>query len=105
MFKNLELLPTSNVHVVTAANLISRYMGGTGPNFVEAMRRAKGGILFVDEAYGMLPRHGSYGSEGMQALLDNITTEEFRGKLIVVLAGYKDHVEELFGVNPGNEAT
>lgn len=48
MFKNLELLPRADVEVVTAANLISRYMGNTGPNVVEAMRRAKGGVLFID---------------------------------------------------------
>jgi hypothetical protein len=47
MFRNLELLPTDNVEVVTAANLISRYVGNTGPNVVDAMRRAKGGILFI----------------------------------------------------------
>jgi hypothetical protein len=54
IFKNLEILPRSDVEVVTAANLISRFMGNTGPNVVDAMRRAKGGILFIDEAYGMV---------------------------------------------------
>jgi hypothetical protein len=49
MFHNLELLPRPDVEVVTASNLISRYMGNTGPNVVDAMRRAKGGILFIDE--------------------------------------------------------
>ena len=101
MFRNLELLPRADVEVVTAANLISRFMGNTGPNVVEAMRRAKGGILFIDEAYGMVAKHGSYGSEAIQALLDNITLPEFRGNLIVILAGYADHVEKLFESNAG----
>jgi hypothetical protein len=89
------------VEEVTAANLLSRYMGGTGPNVVEAMRRAKGGILFIDEAYGMLPRHGSYGAEAAQALLDNITLPEFHGKLLVILSGYQEDIELLLGANSG----
>ena len=136
IFKNLDLLPRSEVEVTTAANLMSRFVGGTAPNVVEAMRRAKGGILFIDgtysiytvgqlvflvssfftnhisnssphfhlsyvtflflilhsswfpphftpEAYGMLPKQGSYGSDAIQALLDNITSPEFQGKLLV----------------------
>jgi SpoVK/Ycf46/Vps4 family AAA+-type ATPase len=48
MFKNLELLPRADVEIVTAANLISRYIGNTQHNVVEVMRKAKGGILFID---------------------------------------------------------
>ena len=86
MFKQLGLLPLDHVEVVTAANLISRFVGNTGPNVVEAMRRAKGGILFIDEAYGMVPRSGSFGGEAIQALLDNITLPEFKGNLIVIVS-------------------
>jgi SpoVK/Ycf46/Vps4 family AAA+-type ATPase len=89
------------VEVVTGANLLSRFMGNTGPNVVEAMRRAKGGILFIDEAYGIAPRHGSYGAEAIQALIDNITLPEFRGNLIIILGGYQDDVEQLFESNAG----
>jgi thiol-disulfide isomerase/thioredoxin len=78
-----------------------RYVGGTGNNTVEAMRRAKGGVLMIDEAYAMLPHRNHFGGDVMQALLDNITTEEYKGKIIVILSGYKDDVEELFGLNPG----
>ena len=103
MFRQLELLPTDHVEVVTAANLISRYVGNTGPNVVEAMRKAKGGILFVDEAYGMVPKGGSssFGAEAIQAFIDNVTLPEFLGNIIIIFAGYQDDVEQLFGVNPG----
>ncbi len=102
MFRQLELLPTDHVEVVTAANLISRYVGNTGPNVVEAMRKAKGGILFVDEAYGMVPRgNGSFGAEAIQAFIDNVTLPEFLGNIIIIFAGYQDDVEQLFGINPG----
>ena len=48
MFRNLELLPRSEVVVTAPSTLISRHMGNTAPNVLEAMRRAKGGILFID---------------------------------------------------------
>jgi len=49
----------------------------------------------------MLPRHGSYGAEAAQALLDNITLPEFHGKLLVILSGYQEDIELLLGANPG----
>ena len=52
----LEVLPSDRFEYTTAVQLIDRYVGGTSNNTIAAMRRAKGGILFIDEAYGMLPR-------------------------------------------------
>ena len=101
MFKNLELLPRADVVVVQASTLLDRYVGGTANNVLDAMRRAKGGILFIDEAYGLVPRHASYGGEALKALLDNITSPEFKGKLIIILGGYYEHIEELFTANAG----
>ena len=102
MMKQLEVLPSDRFEYVTASNLIDRYVGGTFNNTVEALRRALGGILFIDEAYGMLPGAGNlFGREIMQALLDNITSDEFKGKVIIIMGGYKEQVEELFNYNPG----
>jgi SpoVK/Ycf46/Vps4 family AAA+-type ATPase/DNA-binding transcriptional MerR regulator len=100
MFKHLNLLPRSHVEYVTGTNLMGQYVGHSENKTVEAMRRAKGGILFIDEAYALVQR-GSYGPKVLQALLDNITTPEFHGKLVVVLGGYKHQLLELFDVNPG----
>ena len=102
MMKQLEVLPSDRFEYVTASNLIDRYVGGTFNNTVEALRHALGGILFIDEAYGMLPGAGNlFGREIMQALLDNITSDEFKGKVIIIMGGYKEQVEELFNYNPG----
>jgi hypothetical protein len=49
------------------------------------MKKAKGGILFIDEAYGMLPRRNGFSGDVMRTLLDGVTSEEFQGKLIVIL--------------------
>ena len=136
MLKQLEVLPTDKFEYVTASNLIDRYIGGSGNNTLAALRRAKGGILFIDEAYGMLPGKSNwFGGEICQALLDNVTTEgmlpipfslslplllaltpslslspfpplsalspEFKGKIIIILGGYEEHIQKLFAVNPG----
>jgi SpoVK/Ycf46/Vps4 family AAA+-type ATPase/DNA-binding transcriptional MerR regulator len=101
MFKNLNLLPRSDVEYVTASQLMGQYVGQTEHNTREALKRAKGGILFIDEAYAMIPARGSFGGAIMQVLLDTITTEEFAGKLIVVLSGYLNELEQLFNYNPG----
>jgi len=60
MFKQLELLPSDRFEYTTAGNLIDRYVGGTSNNTLEIMRKSKGGILFIDEAYAMLPGKGNW---------------------------------------------
>ena len=55
----------------------------------------------AEQAYGMVPKHGSYGAEAIQALVDNITLPEFRGNLIIILGGYHDSIEQLFESNAG----
>jgi len=102
MLMQLELLPTDRFEYTTAGNLIDRYIGGTGNNTLEAMRRAKGGVLFIDEAYAMLPGKGNwFGKEILHCLLENVTTEEFKGKIIIILGGYEDAITQLFAMNPG----
>ena len=97
----LNVLPTNRFHYTTASALIDRYIGGSGANMKEALERAKGGILFIDEAYGMMPRRHAYGGDLMQVLLDTVTTDEYSGKILVILGGYKHQIEELFSYNPG----
>jgi thiol-disulfide isomerase/thioredoxin len=102
MLKHMQVLPTDNIHVVTAGQLIGSYVGHTGANTLTAMNAAKGGILFIDEAYGMMPNgSGNFGLNIMQTLLENITHDDFKGKLVVILAGYADQVEEIFSLNAG----
>ena len=49
----------------------------------------------------MIPKRGNYGEEALQTLLDNMTRDEFKGNLLIIIAGYENNIEELFVVNPG----
>lgn len=74
MFKQLNLLPSDRFEYTTAGNLIDRFVGGTGNNTVEAMRRAKGGVLMIDEAckYFAFQKSFSYVKRFLSAYIFNM---------------------------------
>jgi probable Rubsico expression protein CbbX len=82
-------------------DLVGEYIGQTAPKTKRILDRAMGGVLFIDEAY-YLYRIGDsldYGQEAIDILLQ--VMENDRDKLVVILAGYKDRMEEFFTSNPG----
>ena len=86
---------------VTRDDLVGQYVGHTGPKTKEALRKASGGVLFVDEAYSLYrpENERDYGVEAVEILLQAM--EEQREDLVVILAGYKDRMERFFQCNPG----
>jgi len=101
MFKRLGMLPREDCTYVTATELMGQYVGASEAKTRDALRRAKGGILFIDEAYRLVSDRSTYGSQVLQVLLDSVTAPDFQGKVVVILAGYLHDLEKLFGVNPG----
>jgi probable Rubsico expression protein CbbX len=82
-------------------DLVGQYVGQTAPRTKRVLEKAMGGVLFIDEAY-YLYRSGDsldYGQEVIDILLQVMENE--RENLVVILAGYKDRMDEFFGVNPG----
>jgi probable Rubsico expression protein CbbX len=93
-------------HLVTATrdDLVGQYVGHTAPKTKEIVGKARGGVLFVDEAY-YLHRPGNerdYGGEAIEILLQAM--ESHRDDLVVVLAGYADRMATFFEANPGMQS-
>jgi probable Rubsico expression protein CbbX len=90
-------------HVVAATrdDLVGQYVGHTAPKTKEVLKRAYGGVLFIDEAYYLYrpENERDYGVEAIEILLQVMENE--RERLVVILAGYRDRMDEFFTLNPG----
>jgi probable Rubsico expression protein CbbX len=86
---------------VTRDDLVGQYVGHTAPKTKEVLKRAYGGVLFIDEAYFLHrpENERDYGQEAVEILLGVMEAE--RDRLVVVLAGYRDRMEAFFRANPG----
>ncbi len=86
---------------VTRDDLVGQYIGHTAPKTREALKRAIGGVLFIDEAYYLYrpENERDYGQEAIEILLQAM--ENQREDLVVILAGYRDRMETFFRSNPG----
>ena len=90
-------------HVVTATrdDLVGQYIGHTAPKTREMLKKAMGGVLFIDEAYYLYrpENERDYGAEAIEILLQ--VMENNRDDLVVIVAGYKDRMDVFYQSNPG----
>jgi probable Rubsico expression protein CbbX len=86
---------------VTRDDLVGQYIGHTAPKTKEVLKRAMGGVLFIDEAYYLYKpdNERDYGSEAIEILLQ--VMENQRDDLVVILAGYKEPMDKFYESNPG----
>ncbi|MEJ1158195.1 CbbX protein [Prosthecomicrobium sp. N25] len=86
---------------VTRDDLVGQYIGHTAPKTKEVLKRALGGVLFIDEAYYLYrpENEKDYGQEAIEILLQ--VMENQRDDLVVILAGYRERMEVFFAANPG----
>jgi probable Rubsico expression protein CbbX len=86
---------------VTRDDLVGQYVGHTAPKTKEVLKRAMGGVLFIDEAYYLYrpENERDYGQEAIEILLQ--VMENQRDDLVVIVAGYKERMEAFFRSNPG----
>ena len=86
---------------VTRDDLVGQYIGHTAPKTKEVLKKAMGGVLFIDEAYYLYKpdNERDYGSEAIEILLQ--VMENQRDDLVVILAGYKEPMDRFYESNPG----
>ena len=86
---------------VTRDDLVGQYIGHTAPKTRDVLKKAMGGVLFIDEAYYLYrpENERDYGQEAIEILLQ--VMENQRDDLVVILAGYKDRMDTFFQSNPG----
>ncbi|QDT70591.1 Stage V sporulation protein K [Planctomycetes bacterium MalM25] len=97
----LGVLPHGRMIETDRSGLVAEYSGQTAPKTNEKVNEALGGVLFIDEAYGLVGSEGDdpFGREAVQTLLKR--AEDDRKELSVVLAGYPNEMDELLATNPG----
>jgi len=101
MLHRLGYLRRGHLVSVTRDDLVGQYVGHTAPKTKEVLKRAMGGVLFIDEAYYLYraDNERDYGQESIEILLQ--VMENQREDLVVILAGYKDRIDSFFVSNPG----
>lgn len=100
LFK-LGYIRKGHLVTVTRDDLVGQYIGHTAPKTKEVLKRAMGGVLFIDEAYYLYKPNNErdYGSEAIEILLQ--VMENQRDDLVVILAGYKERMDVFYESNPG----
>ncbi len=100
LFKEAGVLPKGHLVEVERADLVGEYIGHTAQKTRDQIKKALGGILFIDEAYS-LARGGDkdFGKETIDALVKGM--EDYRDSLILILAGYQDEMDWFVETNPG----
>ena len=100
VMKENGLLPVGDIHEVGRADLVGKYVGWTAKCVKEAFKKAKGGVLFIDEAYSLVDdRDGSFGDEAINTIVQEM--ENNRADTIVIFAGYPNEMQSFLDKNPG----
>ncbi len=98
-YHNMGLLSKGHLVEVSRADLVAGYVGQTAIKVQEILKKAKGGILFIDEAYSLVKGGNDFGSEAIETLIKGM--EDNRDDLIVIVAGYPELMNVFLQSNPG----
>lgn len=100
IFKALDVVKKGDLVEVTREGLVGQYVGQTASKTLDKIKEAYGGILFIDEAYTLAQGgENDFGKEAIATLIKEM--EDNRDKLVVIMAGYTDDMEDLLVLNPG----
>ena len=102
IYQSLDLLPECKVHEVGRADLVGEFIGQTAPKVKKALDQARGGILFIDEAYALTNRgddNKDFGREVIEVLLKELS--DGKGDIAIIFAGYPKEMTNFLNSNPG----
>ena len=102
IYKDLGVLKKGHTVETDRSGLVAKFMGQTALKTDPVVQQAIHGVLFIDEAYALVPEGGGgqdYGQEAISALLKRM--EDYRDSLVVIIAGYKDEMQRFIDSNPG----
>ena len=100
ILKEEGVLSVGDFYECGRQDLVAGFVGGTAPKVEALFQRAKGSVIFIDEAYALNDgQHGGYGEEAITTIIDQM--EKLREDVVVIFAGYTQKIDELFAANPG----
>ena len=102
IYKDLGVLKRGHTVETDRSGLVAKYMGQTAMKTDDVVQQALDGVLFIDEAYSLVPEGGNgedYGQEVVSTLLKRM--EDYRDRLVVIIAGYKGEMKRFIDSNPG----
>ena len=102
IYKDLGVLKKGHTVETDRAGLVAKYMGQTAQQTDTVVQKALDGVLFIDEAYSLVPEGGNgqdYGQEAIATILKRM--EDYRDRLVVIIAGYKNEMQRFIDSNPG----
>lgn len=101
IYKCLGVVSKGQLVETDRSGMVAGYMGQTALKTAQVIKKAKGGVLFIDEAYALSSEDGSndYGKEAIDTLVKGM--EDYRDDLVVIVAGYVDEMKKFIAMNPG----
>ena len=102
IYKNMGLLSKGHVHEVDRSDIVGEYIGQTAPKVKKAITKARGGVLFIDEAYSLARTNDDskdFGREAIEILVKEMSSK--KGDLAIIVAGYPKEMDHFINSNPG----
>lgn len=84
---------------VKRSDLVGEYIGESEKTTSKILEEAKGGVLFIDEAYALAGEKNDFGKVVIETLM--VAMEKYRDDIVIIVAGYKDEMEQFLNMNPG----